>query len=195
MKWLSETTLQGENVRLEPLRAEHAHELNEAAADGDLYNLWFTSVPRPDQMAEFIDTALEHQVEDKSLPFVVRELNGKKLIGSTRFLNAEAKNRRLEIGHTWYSKSWQGTRINKECKLLLLQYAFEELHCIAVEFRTNFHNWPSRRAIESLGAKKDGVLRNHRVDAQGLLRDTVVYSILSQEWPTVRFALEHKLKG
>ena len=193
MKWLVEATLQGENVRLEPLRAEHAHDLNQAAADGDLYNLWFTSVPRPDQMAEFIDTALEHFVEDKSLPFVVRELSSGKLVGSTRYLNAESKHKRLEIGHTWYSKSWQGTQVNKECKLLLLQYAFEELECIAVEFRTNFHNWLSRRAIESLGAKKDGVLRNHRIDSQGLLRDTVVYSILDQEWPTVKYSLEHKL--
>ena len=194
MQWLNETTLLGKNIRLEPLRAEHAHELNEASADGDLFDLWFTSVPRKDQMAAFIDTALEHQGEDKSLPFVVRELKSGKLIGSTRFLNAESQNRRLEIGHTWYSKSWQGTLVNKECKLLLLEYAFEELQCIAVEFRTHFHNWPSRRAIESLGAKMDGVLRNHRIDAQGLLRDTVVYSIINQEWPTVKFALEHKLK-
>ena len=194
MKWLQEFRLQGEHVRLEPLRREHRDELNFAAQDGDLYNLWFTSVPTQDKMDSFIETAILGYEADHSLPFVVRELSTDQLIGSTRFLNADARNRRLEIGHTWYSKSWQGTRINKECKLLLLQHAFEGLECIAVEFRTNFHNWPSRRAIESLGAKKDGVLRNHRVDAQGLLRDTVVYSIIDQEWPTVKFSLQHKLK-
>jgi len=193
MKWLEEIELQGDTIRLEPLRVDHKEALNAAAKDGDLYNLWFTSVPQPDKMEAFIAAALEGFEKDHSLPFVVRELSSGKLVGSTRYLNADSANKRLEIGHTWYAKSWQGTQVNKECKLLLFQHAFETLECIAVEFRTNFHNWPSRRAIESLGAKQDGVLRNHRIDAQGLLRDTVVYSVINQEWPTVKFSLQHRL--
>jgi RimJ/RimL family protein N-acetyltransferase len=193
MKWLKEIELQGEIIRLEPLRIGHKEALNAAAKDGDLYNLWFTSVPQPEKMEAFIATALDGYEKDLSLPFVVRELSSGRLVGSTRYLNADSTNKRLEIGHTWYAKSWQGTRVNKECKLLLFEHAFETLECIAVEFRTNFHNWPSRRAIESLGAKRDGVLRNHRIDAQGLLRDTVVYSVINQEWPTVKFSLQHRL--
>ena len=192
-KWLKPLVLSNEVVALQPLSLAHTEELQEAVIDGQLWNLWYSSVPAPDEVENFIRQSLEGLEKDEMLPFAVVRKSDSKVVGSTRFLNADSKNRRLEIGHTWYSQSVQRTGVNTACKHLLLQYAFEQLSCIAVEFRTNFHNFQSRKAIERLGAKQDGILRNHRVDGQGVFRDTVVFSILDSEWPTVKRSLDFKM--
>lgn len=186
--------LKGEKVKLIPLKLEHAKELLGAEADGNLSNLWFTSVPNKKTINQYIETALFEFKMGKSIPFAVVEVKTDKIIGSTRFMNIDSKNKRLEIGHTWYAKSYQKTGINTETKLLLLTHAFEELECIAVEFRTHWYNLPSRNAIAKLGAKQDGVLRNHSYDKSGNLRDTVVFSILNSEWKAVKYGLEFRLK-
>lgn len=170
--------LKGEKVKLIPLKIEHANNLLEASDDGNLSKLWFTSEPDKTNINTYIKTALNEFKNGKSIPFTVVETTSGRIIGSTRFMNIDSKNKRLEIGHTWYSKSHQKTGINIESKLLLLTYAFEELNCIAVEFRTHWHNLPSRNAIAKLGAKQDGILRNHSYDKMGNLRDTVVFSII-----------------
>ncbi|MBL0110728.1 MAG: GNAT family protein [Saprospiraceae bacterium] len=185
--------LTGQYVTLEPLNHTHAEGLEAAASDGKLWNLWFTSVPRPEKVHEFIETALAEQLAGKSIPFVVRRSEDEAIVGSTRYMNIEQVVRRLEIGHTWYAASAQRTPINTECKLLLLQHAFESLDCVAVEFRTHRFNEASRRAILRLGAVQDGILRNHRIGADGTLRDTVVFSILQSEWPAVKMNLNFKL--
>ncbi|TGK62360.1 N-acetyltransferase [Leptospira wolffii] len=185
-------SLKGENVQLLPLRAEHLSGLQEAVSDGELWKLWYTFIPTPDKMEAWIRKAREEEDARVSLPFVVQSKEG-KILGSTRYMNIEKDARRLEIGTTWYAKSVQRTPVNTECKLLLLQHAFETLNCIAVEFRTNYFNFPSRKAIERLGAKLDGILRNHRWNSNGTLRDTAVYSILQSEWPTVKNNLRFKL--
>ncbi|MFB5649212.1 GNAT family N-acetyltransferase [Leptospira wolffii] len=185
-------SLKGENVQLLPLRAEHLAGLQEAVSDGELWKLWYTFIPTPDKMEAWIRKAREEEDARVSLPFVVQSKEG-KILGSTRYMNIEKDARRLEIGTTWYAKSVQRTSVNTECKLLLLQHAFETLNCIAVEFRTNYFNFPSRKAIERLGAKLDGILRNHRWNSNGTLRDTAVYSILQSEWPTVKNNLRFKL--
>ena len=185
--------LTGQYVTLEPLNHTHAEGLEAAASDGKLWNLWFTSVPRPDKVHEFIETALAEQIAGKSIPFVVRRSEDEAIVGSTRYMNIEQVVRRLEIGHTWYAASAQRTPINTECKLLLLRHAFESLDCVAVEFRTHRFNEASRRAILRLGAVQDGILRNHRIGADGTLRDTVVFSILQSEWPAVKMNLNFKL--
>ncbi|PJZ67368.1 N-acetyltransferase [Leptospira wolffii] len=185
-------SLKGENVQLLPLRAEHLSGLQEAVSDGELWKLWYTFIPTPDKMEAWIRKAREEEDTRVSLPFVVQSKEG-KILGSTRYMNIEKDARRLEIGTTWYAKSVQRTSVNTECKLLLLQHAFETLNCIAVEFRTNYFNFPSRKAIERLGAKLDGILRNHRWNSNGTLRDTAVYSILQSEWPTVKNNLRFKL--
>ena len=185
--------LSGLYVTLEPLYQTHAEGLEAAASDGKLWNLWFTSVPRPEKVHEFIETALAEQLAGKSIPFVVRRSEDEAIVGSTRYMNIEQVVRRLEIGHTWYAASAQRTPINTECKLLLLRHAFESLDCVAVEFRTHRFNEASRRAILRLGAVQDGILRNHRIGADGTLRDTVVFSILQSEWPAVKMNLNFKL--
>ena len=187
--WISPVTLTGNLVRLEPIALSHEQGLIEATQDGKLWQLWFTSVPNPAQVAEFITTALDLQRNDSALAFSIIEISTGRILGSTRFCNIDVKNRRLEIGYTWYRQSVQRTGVNTECKLLLLQHAFEQLQCIAVEFRTNWHNHKSRAAIARLGAKQDGVLRQHQLMPDGQYRDTVVFSILNSEWPAVQAQL------
>jgi len=187
-------TLRGEHAVLEPMGREHAPALAEAARDGELWRLWYTSVPVPEAMGAYVETALAMREEKGAMPFVVRERAGGAIVGSTRYFNVEAAHRRLEIGHTWYATRAQRTGVNTECKLMLLTHAFEALSCIAVEFRTSRFNLASQRAIERLGAARDGVLRNHMILPDGTLRDTVVYSVIAPEWPAVkrhlRFLLE-----
>lgn len=194
-KWLNEITLQGEDVKLEPLSLQHLDGLTDAVKDGELWQLWYTTAPEPQAVKSYIEKALQEYEADKSLPFAVIRTADDKVVGTTRFMNADSDNCRLEIGTTWYTKSAQRTGINTQCKLLLLTHAFETLDCIAVEFRTHWHNIQSRTAIERLGAKQDGVLRNHLIDKTGNLRDTVVFSILNSEWKTVKQSLEFKTQG
>jgi len=184
--------LEGEHVRLEPLAAEHAGELAEAIADGALDALWFTIVPAPDAVPAWIASALALQAAGQALPFAVRRRRDGRIVGSTRYMNVEATQRRLEIGTTWYAASVQRSALNTECKRLLLGHAFEALGCLAVEFRTHWFNHRSREAIARLGAKQDGVLRNHQRLPDGSLRDTVVFSIIDIEWPAVRRHLGHR---
>ena len=188
-------TLSGRHAVLEPLAQEHHDGLAAAVRDGDLWKLWYTAVPSPEGMRDEIDRRLALQRAGSMLPFAVRSRASGKLIGMTTYINIDARNRRVEIGSTWYAKSAQRTPFNTECKLLLLTHAFEALACIAVEFRTGFFNFPSRRAIERLGAKQDGILRSHQRYADGSLRDTVVFSIIAQEWPAVKRHLQVKLDG
>ena len=171
---------------LEPLAREHEAAIKKAAADGELWKLWYTSVPAPDKATEWLDIALDMRERLGAMPFVVRDQATGDVIGSTRYFNVDTANRRLEIGHTWYARSAQRTAINTECKLLLLTHAFEALRCIAVEFRTHWFNHHSREAILRLGAKQDGVLRNHQILPDGSKRDTVVFSIIDGEWPAVK---------
>lgn len=190
--WIAPVVLSGRHVSLEPLRAEHAEGLRAAVADGELWRLWFTAVPQPDQIETYIETALEGQATGNDLPFVVRDAEG-AIVGSTRYCHIESANQRLEIGYTWYAKRVQRTALNTEAKLLLLGHAFEALEAIAVEFRTNWFNFRSREAIARLGAKQDGVLRNAMRMPGGGFRDTVVFSIIESEWPIVKTHLTHKL--
>ncbi len=192
-KWFEKTQLVGKKVKLIPLIKSHRDELLQAASDGQLWELWFTSVPSNGNINEYITKALEEKKEGKSNPFSIFDCKSGKIIGSTRYCNANSEHLRLEIGYTWYAKKYQRTGINRECKYLLLKYAFETLNCNAVEFRTDWFNLPSRIAITKLGAKQDGVLRNHRVNSDGSLRDTVVYSIIRQEWLGVKKSLEYEM--
>ena len=184
--------LSGQYVRLEPLARAHADGLRAAINDGQLDALWFTIVPAADAVDAWIETALAAQAAGRALPFVVRRLRDDRIVGSTRYMNIEESQRRLEIGTTFYSASVQRSALNTECKRLLLLHAFESLHCLAVEFRTHWFNHRSREAIARLGAKQDGVLRNHQRLADGSLRDTVVFSIIDSEWPAVRRHLEFR---
>ncbi len=188
-------TLSGRHAALEPLAYAHQDGLAEAVRDGELWNLWYTAIPSPEGMRAEIERRLGLQKAGSMLPFAVRSLANGNIVGMTTYMNIDAKNRRVEIGSTWYAKSAQRTPLNTECKLLLLRHAFETLDCIAVEFRTGFFNFASRRAIERLGAKQDGILRSHQRYAEGSLRDTVVFSIVAHEWPAVRRHLEFKLAG
>ncbi|MCB0492592.1 MAG: GNAT family N-acetyltransferase [Cyclobacteriaceae bacterium] len=192
-KWLNEIELEGDLVRLVPLRKDFRDNLVLAATDGELWKCWYTSVPSEKTIDGYIELVLDELIKDKALPFVVIEKKTNKVIGSTRFCNATPQHRRVEIGYTWYAKTYQKTGVNTECKYLLLTHAFDTLNCIAVEFRTHWYNTASRNAISRLGAKQDGVLRNHQIDAEGALRDTVVFSILREEWPTVRKSLLFKM--
>ncbi|NLR91966.1 GNAT family N-acetyltransferase [Flammeovirga agarivorans] len=192
-KWLNKTELEGALVKLIPLTLEHKEELLNAASDGELWKLWFTSVPSINTIDKYLEKALEDYQLEKSLPFVVIDKKTNKVIGSTRFTNAVTHHKRVEIGYTWYAKSYQKTGVNTECKFLLLRHAFETLHCIAVEFRTHWHNQASRKAIARLGAKQDGVLRNHQIGEDGTLRDTVVFSIVRDEWAVTKKSLLFKL--
>jgi RimJ/RimL family protein N-acetyltransferase len=191
--WFEEIELESENIKLIPLTMEHADALLNAANDGALWKLWFTAVPSAEIIDDYITTALEQKAKGLSLPFVVIDKASGEVIGSTRFCNADLLNQRVEIGYTWYSKSYQKTSCNTECKLLLITHAFESLEAIAVEFRTNWHNQASRAAIIRLGAKQDGVLRNHQKMPNGGYRDTVMFSITNTEWPSVKENLTFKL--
>jgi N-acetyltransferase len=179
-------------VTLEPLARGHIPEIAAVAADGELGNLWFTFAPAPGGAEEWVERMLELRAADGGVTFVVRRLDG-PLVGSSSYLQVDAVNRRVEIGHTWYTAATRRTGINTETKLLMLGHAFDELNCVAVEFRTHFFNFTSRAAIERLGAKLDGILRSHQVLPDGSRRDTVVYSILDIEWPAVRSNLRFRL--
>jgi N-acetyltransferase len=187
-------TLSGRHASLEPLSAAHHDDLLEAVRDGELWKLWYTSIPSAEGMRAEIERRLRLQQAGTMLPFAVRSAASGKMVGMTTFMNIDANHHRVEIGSTWYAKSAQRTPLNTECKLMLLTHAFESLGCIAVEFRTSFFNHASRRAIERLGAKQDGILRSHQRHADGSLRDTCVYSILAHEWPAVKQHLEFKLE-
>ncbi len=187
------TILAGRHATLERLDQTHHNGLQQAVADGELWRLWYTAIPAPDAMRREIDRRLALQASGSMLPFAVRRADNGALCGMTTYMNIDAANRRLEIGSTWYAASAQRTAINTECKLMLLTHAFETLDCIAVEFRTHWMNHASRHAIARLGAKQDGVLRNHMRMADGSLRDTVVFSIIASEWATVKSHLLHKL--
>ena len=190
---LQPITLEGNGVRLEPLSGEHASDLAAAVSDGRLWELWFTAVPAPDDTATYIATALQGQKDGHMLPWVVRELSQGKIVGSTRYHDVVAAIDRVEIGYTFYAKSWQKSHVNTGCKLLLLGHAFDTLGCKVVGLRTDNFNTASQNAIEALGAKKDGVIRHHAPRRDGSARDTVIYSILANEWPTVRRHLELRL--
>ena len=179
-------------VWLEPLTREHVSEIASASGDGDVGSLWFTGAPSPQTASQWVDMRLALKRPDTGLTFVVRRLDD-TLIGSSSYLNVDAPNRRLEIGNTWYAASARRSGVNTETKLMMLRHAFEELNCVAVEFRTHFFNFASRTAIERLGAKLDGILRSHQLVPDGTRRDTVVYSILDHEWPTVRTHLQFQL--
>jgi RimJ/RimL family protein N-acetyltransferase len=194
VRFVEPITLTGEHASIEPLGREHEEALQRAAADGELWRLWYTSVAAPGKMGEYIATALDMRERLGAMPFVVREKPSGDIVGCTRYFNVDAANRRLEIGHTWYSKRVQRGPINTECKLLLLTHAFEKLQCIAVEFRTHWFNHASRTAIARLGAKQDGVLRNHQLSADGSKRDTVVFSIIDGEWPAVKQHLRYQVE-
>jgi len=190
---LEPLTLGGDLVTLEPLRRDHHDALVDAARDGRLWELWYTSVPRPEGMAADIDRRLALAERGEMLPFATRRNDTGALIGATTYCNVDAENRRVEIGYTWNARSAHGSGTNAESKLLLLTHAFETLGCIAVEFRTHWMNQQSRAAIARLGAKQDGVLRSHKVMPDGSLRDTVVFSIVAAEWPAVRNELRRRL--
>lgn len=198
MTFLEPLTLTGRHVILEPLDPTHHDGLVEAAEDGELWKLWYTSVPSPAGMAGEIRRRLALQEQGSMLPFTTRLIDPEtggpgRVIGMTTYMNVDAGTPRLEIGSTWNAGSVQGSGTNPDSKLLLLQHAFEALGCPAVEFRTHWLNHQSREAIARLGAKQDGVLRSHSRTSDGLLRDTVVFSILEHEWPMVRAGLEYRL--
>lgn len=193
MTALAPVELTGEIVRLEPLSHDHAAGLVEATKDGELWKLWYTSVPMPDGMEAEIDRRLALQDAGTMIPFVTRDLRSGKVIGMTTYMNIDADLPRVEIGSTWNAESAQGSGTNPESKLLLLAHAFEVWDCPAVEFRTSWHNRQSRAAIEKLGAKLDGVLRQHTRTSDGSLRDTCVYSVVQAEWPQVRASLRFRL--
>jgi RimJ/RimL family protein N-acetyltransferase len=191
------TTLSGTHVRLEPLHAGHAADLQDAVRDGELWQLWYTAIPSPEGMAAEIERRLDLQAKGSMCPFAVIDPTTGRAVGMSTYMNIDAAHRRVEIGSTWYRRSVQRTPLNTEAKRLLLAHAFEQLNCIAVEFRTHFFNHQSRRAIERLGAKLDGVLRSHQINTHplsaGALRDTCVYSIIANEWPNVRAHLDFQL--
>ena len=195
MKEPRPTTLEGHGVRLEPMEKQHRDALAKAAADGELWQLWYTSVPEPQQTEAYITQALAGREAGHMLPFVVREAKSGAIVGSTRYHDIVKEAHRVEIGYTWYAKSWQKSHVNTACKLLLLGHAFDALGCKVVGLRTDNFNFTSQRAIEALGAKKDGVIRHHAVRRDGTVRDTVMYSIVLSEWPDVRRHLELRIRG
>ncbi|MDO5032143.1 GNAT family N-acetyltransferase [Corynebacterium sp.] len=181
--------LSGDHVTLEPLSLNHADGLAEAVRDGELYSLWYTSIPRPEEMQREIRTRLQKQEDGLIAAYTVLTVSTATPIGMTTFLNPDTANQHIEIGSTWISAAAQGTKVNKEMKFLMLRHAFETLQCERVELRTHHMNRKSRAAIESLGAHLDGILRRHRLLDNGTWRDTCVYSILRHEWPTVKAGL------
>ena len=192
MPWLEPVTLSGPYAQLKPLSQDHCDGLTEAVKDGELWKLWYTFIPKAEDMSKEIDRRLALLAAGSMLPFTVYDTEG-KIAGMSTYMNVDAANRRVEIGSTWYARRVQRSAVNTQCKLLLLTHAFEKLNCIAVEFRTHFFNHQSRRGIERLGAKQDGILRNHSIAPNGTLRDTVVYSIIASEWPTVKAHLNYQL--
>ncbi len=186
--------LEGHGVRLEPLSLEHEKGLIEAAKDGRLWELFFTSVPQPEQAKKYIEDALKGQQHGEMLPWAVRDLKTNTIVGSTRYHDIIAAADRVEIGYTWYAQRCQRSHVNTACKLLLFSFAFEKISCQVVGLRTDNFNFRSQRAIEALGAKKDGVIRHHWPRRDGSVRDTVMYSVLADEWPSVRKHLELRLK-
>lgn len=195
MDFLSIPTLTGALATLDPLAPEHATELAEAVAEDDLHKVWYTRLPSPQGMGSEIENRLANHAAGQIVPWAIRRASDGRAVGMTTFLNIRSDHRRLEIGSTWISPSVQGTGLNTEVKLLQLTHAFETLDCIAVEFRTHWHNQRSRRAVAALGAKQDGVLRNHDLWRDGTMRDVVVFSIIESEWPTVKLSLTEKLSA
>jgi N-acetyltransferase len=193
MSFIQSLTLTGQHATLEPLTPAHADELKLAVADGELWKLWYTFIPEPQDMHAEIERRLGLQEKGNWVPFAIHRNDTQTVCGMTNYMNIDAPNRRVEIGGTWHAKSVQRTFINTECKLMLLTHAFENLKCISVEFRTNFMNHQSREAIARLGAKQDGILRNHMLNSDGTYRDTVAFSIIESEWPTIKNHLRHKL--
>ena len=193
MGFTDSVSLHGQRASLVPLEYSHHDDLVEAVKDGELWDLWYTNIPAPDGMRAEIERRLGLQERGSMIPFAVVEEPGGKAVGMTTFMNIDAANRHVEIGSTWYRKRVQRSGLNTECKLLLLTHAFEKLHCIAVEFRTHCFNTQSRAAILRLGAKLDGILRQHQIARNGTVRDTCAYSILDSEWPTVKANLTHRL--
>jgi len=191
--FIEPVTLRGSHATLVPLGQEHRDDLAEAVRDGELWNLWYTIVPAPQEMQADIDRRLALRAKGAAMPFAVLAAGTGRAVGVTSYLNIDGPNRRVEIGGTWYRASLQRTALNTECKLLLLTHAFETKQCVAVEFRTHLMNQQSRRGIERLGAKLDGILRNHMIMANGTLRDTCVYSIVAPEWPAVKANLAWQL--
>ncbi len=194
MQTLAPCSLQFQNISLEPLTTEHAGDLQQAAADGELWSLRVTTVPAPGEEAAYIQTALRGQQEGHMLPFIVRHLPSNQIIGCTRYHDIEPAVGRLEIGYTWYAKSWQRSAVNTICKLLLMSHAFETIGAHVVGWRTDNLNLVSQRAIERLGARRDGTIRHHALRRDGTIRDTVVYSLLASEWPETRSILKNNLK-
>jgi RimJ/RimL family protein N-acetyltransferase len=190
---LAPLTLQDDHVALEPLGLDHVDALERAAADGELWKLWFTSVPAPGGMRAYVEAALAAHAGGNALPFAVRDKRDGAIVGSTRFFDLEPTLPRVEIGYTWYAASRQRSCVNTACKRLLLGHAFGELRCAAVQFSTDRYNHASQRAIERLGAQRDGILRSHRLRVDGSIRDSVVYSITAAEWPEVSRLLAFKL--
>jgi N-acetyltransferase len=190
---LQPITLEGNGIRLEPLTHEHHDALMRAAADGELWRLWYTFVPKPEETRDYIASLLKRQQDGNMLPWAVREVRSGEIIGSTTYHDIVAAIDRVEIGATWYAKRWQKTHVNTTCKLILLKHAFETLGCKVVGLRTDNFNFASQRAIEGLGAKKDGVIRHHYARRDGTVRDSVMYSILASEWPDVKRHLEFRL--
>ena len=186
-------TLEGGGLRLEPLTPEHRDALAAAAADGRLWELWFTAVPEPERAGDYITTALAGQQAGQMLPWAVRELTSGTIVGSTRYHDIVPQIDRVEIGYTWYAASWQRSHVNTACKLLLLGHAFEKVGCQVVGFRTDNFNFASQKAIAALGAKKDGEIRHHQARRDGTVRDSVMYSILASEWPDVKRHLRTRL--
>jgi RimJ/RimL family protein N-acetyltransferase len=187
-------TLKGRHVELHPLSLDHLNGLVAAVEDGEIWKLWYTSAPKPENVEAEIHRRLQLQQAGAMLPFTVIDPGTGQAVGMTTYMNVDAANRRVEIGSTWYARRVQRTGLNTEAKLLLLGHAFETLGCIAVEFRTHFMNQQSRRALERLGAKLDGVLRSHQIAPNGSLRDTVVYSVIASEWPAVKTHLQWHLE-
>jgi RimJ/RimL family protein N-acetyltransferase len=193
MTWLEPITLRGAHAILIPLSHNHHDDLVEAVKDGQLWKLWYTIIPEPAKMRAEIDRRLDLQAKGMMLPFTVIDPQNSKAVGVTSYMNVDEPNRRVEIGSTWYRKSVQRTALNTECKLMLLTHAFEKMNCICVELRTHFFNHQSRRGIERLGAKLDGILRSNQIAPNGTIRDTCVYSIIASEWPTVKAHLSWQL--
>ena len=191
---LSPVTLEGHGIRLEPLSPAHERDITAAASDGQLWDLWFTSVPATDQTARYIADALDGQIAGHMLPWAVRELSSNRIVGSTRYHDVVPAADRVEIGYTFYSASWQRSHVNTAAKLLLLGHAFDTVGCNVVGLRTDNFNFRSQRAIEALGAKRDGIIRRHHPRKDGTVRDTFIYSILVEEWPDVKRHLTTRLE-
>jgi len=192
MSWLSTLELKGQYVTLEPLNPQHTDGLATAVLDGESWKLWYANVPTPENMSDYVSTAIESATQG-NIAFAVRCNKTNELVGTTRFYNVDAQNKRAMLGFTWYASSVRRTPVNTECKFLLLNHLFETHQAIAVEFRTHYFNQGSRRAIERLGAKQDGIIRSHQILKDGSVRDTVVYSIIAAEWPAAKNNLQQKL--